>query len=381
MARYLRLLTLTLFAAASALALAQAGPGALPFKSYEVHPDHTVTFRYLNPAAKSVGLGLDIDAKPLPMTRDDSGVWSVTTPPLPPEIYGYSFVVDGVQQLDPYNINTHFNYAFLGNQFLVPATPPAPWELTDIPHGRIDHIRFTTHIAQNLPADQSAYSVYLPPHYDAHRKGGYPVLYLLHGWSDNETAWADVGHAGDILDHLIDSGKAVPMIVVMPFGYGDLHFVLDGWSVWGKPDLVMNNDRLFADELLHEVMPAVDSAYNVAPGRDNQAIAGLSMGGQESLTIGLEHPDQFAYVIGMSAAIHNTPYTAMQPADAATKPEKPRLLWVACGTSDALITPNRAFVAWAKTNGLNPVAVETPGLHTWEVWRDNLLQFAPLLFR
>ena len=240
----------------------------------------------------------------------------------------------------------------------MPGKPAMPWELQPIAHGRTDHHIFTTHIAKNLTENQSAYIVYTPPGYDPKRKGGYPVLYLLHGWSDNETAWDDTGHAHYMLDSLIDSGKAVPMIVVMPLGYGDLNFVLDGWSVWQHAEKIGPNTALFSQELLTEVMPAVDAEYNVAKGRENHAIAGLSMGGLESLSTGLNHTDTFAWVAGMSSALVGADahgdFSQFVPklADSGTvKKSNLRLLWVGCGTEDRLITPNRAFVAWARRRG------------------------------
>ena len=227
----LRSLRCALLVLVSASTLAQNGPGKVPINSHEVHPDGSITFRYRSASAKEVTVGVDFFAKPFMMTLGDDGVWSATTPALQPEIYGYSFTVDGITQMDPLNNNSGFNYAYLGNRVLVPGSPAMPWELTPIAHGRTDHHIFTSHVAKNLPDNQSAYTVYTPPGYDPKKKGGYPVLYLLHGWSDNETAWDETGHAHYMLDSLIDSGKAVPMIVVMPLGYGDLHFVLDGWGV------------------------------------------------------------------------------------------------------------------------------------------------------
>lgn len=369
--------------AVSAVSAAQ-GPPPKPLQSHEIHADGSITFRYLAPAAKSVGVALDIYAKPLAMTQGKDGIWSVTTTPLAPEFYGYDLVVDGLTQLDPLNPDVRFNYQYLANQVMVPAHPAAPWELTEIPHGRLDHIRFTTHVAKNLPNRQSGYVVYTPPGYDERRIGGYPVLYLLHGWSDNETGWTEIGRAEYILDTLIHEHKAVPMVVVMPLGYGNLDFVTHDFSVWGDQAQIAENVQLFQQSLLTEVMPAVERDYHVSSRRENRAIIGLSMGGLESLTIGLNHTDTFAYVGGMSSALTTTRFDPLFPALAtpeAVKKTNLRLLWVACGTEDGLITANRAFVTWARAKGLDPVAVETPGLHVWEVWRDNLLHFAPLLFQ
>jgi enterochelin esterase-like enzyme len=350
-------------------------------QSHEVNPDSTLTFRYTAPSATKVKLNIDAYPKSLPMTRDANGLWSVTTPVLPPDYYQYHFTVNGMMRPDPLNPNTVRNILNPGNFVLLPGRPPAPWELADVPHGRVDHHLYTTHIAKNLPENQEPYIVYTPPGYDPKRKSGYPVLYLLHGWSDTEHAWTENGHADYILDRLLADGKVVPMIVVMPLGYGDLNFVTHGFGVWTQQVPVSSNVELYGQMLLTEIMPAVDREYNIAPGRANHAIAGLSMGGLESLTIGLNHPGQFAWIGGMSAAIDGNDTrldTSIPNLDA--KKANLRLLWVGCGKADALITGNRAFIAWAKTKGLDPIAVETPGAHTWLTWRDNLVTLTPLLF-
>ena len=165
------------------------------------------------------------------------------------------------------------------------------------------HSQYTTKVAQNLDQNQEAYVVYTPPGYDAKKPGGYPVLYLLHGWSETEGSWDAEGRANLILDRLLAEGKIVPMIVVMPLGYGDLRFVQQGFGVWQEQAKITENLELFSKMLLTEILPAAESEYNVAPGRENRAIAGLSMGGLEGLTIGMNHPETFAYVGGMSAAI------------------------------------------------------------------------------
>ncbi len=323
---------------------------------------------------------VDVLPESLEMTLGTDGLWSVTTPPLPPEIYSYSFNIDGHPIVDPTNTQVVRNLLSINNHVTVPGDPPAPWELTDIPHGRLDHVLYTTHIAKHLPADQEPYIVYTPPGYDAKHKGGYPVLYLLHGWSDDEYGWTAVGRAQYILDNLIDTGRAVPMIVVMPLGYGDYDFVNHGFGVWDEVAQQDANTALFSQMLLTEIMPAVDHSYNVAKGRENRAIIGLSMGGLESLTIGLNHTDTFAWVGGMSSAVFSEQFDRRIPSlDAAHA--NLRLLWVACGKADKLYPHVQDFDAWAKAKGLNPVAVETPLGHVWPTWRENLLSFAPLLFK
>jgi enterochelin esterase-like enzyme len=377
MRRILRLATFLLAAPAFAQTIPPPRPTPQPTA---VNPDRSITFRYFDPGAHKVTASLDFyEGHPITLSRDDAGEWSATTAPLPPEYYGYNFTVDGRTILDPLNTVVHFSYGFLADRILVPGSPPAPWELTAVPHGRVDHLRFTSHIVRHLADSQSAYAVYTPPGYDEHRKGGYPVLYLLHGWSQDETDWTAIGRADFILDNLIATHKAVPMIVVMPLGYGDMAFVQDGFGVWGNPTRVMANLDLFSQTLLTEVMPSVERAYNIAPGLENRAIAGLSMGGMESISIGLHHPDQFAWIGGMSSAVVGSFIQTLPTAPALAAPL--RLFWIACGTDDQLLQPNRDLIAWARTHGLHPTAVETPGAHVWLPWRDDLVHLAPLLFQ
>ena len=344
-----------------------------------MNADSTITFRLTFPGAKQVSVATDALLKPLPMAQDANGTWTATTPALAPERYGYTFVVDGVKALDPLNTDVHPNLLDLYSDILVPSTPPSPWELTDIPHGAVTRQTYTTHVGLHYPDNQTAYVVYTPPGYDAKRKGGYPVLYLMHGFSSGELEWSDVGKANLMMDRMLADGKVVPMIVVMPRGYGDYDVIAKRNEPAGRTANAANI-RLFDDTLMTEVIPAIEKTYNVAKGRENRAIVGLSMGGQESVTLGMTHPELFAWVGGMSSAVPRAGYeTAFPGADA--KKAALKLLWIACGTDDSLITANRAFVAWAKDKGYAVTAVETPGAHTFIVWRGNLLAIAPLLFR
>lgn len=358
--------------------LVQAQTPAL--RTHQVNADDTVTFRFVSPNAHRVQLTMDTLPQPLAMTEVTGGVWSVTTPVLKPEIYDYSFIVDGVREPDPHNFELHPSYAGVESLVTVPGAPAEPWELAAVPHGTLTLHRFTTHIARSLPKNQSAYVVYTPAGYDPTRKGGYPVLYLLHGYLDNQDAWTIVGRAHFVLDSLIASGKAVPMIVVMPLGYGDWTFLTHGFSQWDDAATVDNNTNLFVDEMEQEVMPAVEKQYNIAPSREKHAVAGLSMGGLETLALGLGHSDQFAYVAAMSAAVQHRHFDEHFPRLTA-KQANLKLLWVSVGTDDHLLQPNRDFVAWARGKGFRVHAVETPGAHQWPVWRENLVHVLPLLFR
>jgi enterochelin esterase family protein len=375
---------LLLLAASSSLtavlALAQA-PAPPPPLGAVVNSDHSITFSLQFPGAKQVSVATDALPQPLQMTQAAGDLWTATTSPLKPERYGYTFVVDGLRILDPLNRDVHPNFLDLYSDILVPADPPAPWELIDIPHGDVTRHIFTTKIGLHYPGNQTAYVVYTPPGYDPKHHGGYPVLYLMHGYTDTEEGWTRAGKADLMLDRMIAEGKIVPMIVVMPRGYGDFDIVSHGHNAFGDPAISQRNIQLFTRTLIDEIIPAVGRDYNVAKGRDNRAVAGLSMGGMESLILGLTHPEHFAWVGAMSAGLPRTPdFDAIFPGVNASQYNL-RLLWIACGTDDPLIAPNRALVAWARQNGLSPVPIETPGGHAFPVWRENLLALAPLLFR
>ena len=363
--------------------LAQA---PVPFNSSEVHPDHTVTFRYQDPGATVVTLNADFAAKPIAMSKGVGGIWTYTTAPLAPEIYSYRFDVDGRPQFDPNNLSGITpNFVYRGDEVEVPAAEPQIWDLQAVPHGTLHAHRFTTAIEKGLPSNQSRYIVYTPPGYDPHSKTKYPVLYLLHGWSNTEETWTKTLQADNILDNLLAQGKIRPMVVVMPLGYGDMSFV--GGTIrdiWKQKPLVDRNTDLFSQALLTEILPLVETEYNVSRDRNDRAIAGLSMGGLESLVIGLRHTDQFAYIGGFSSAVHlvnaSRELPVLDPATAA-KTADLRLLWIACGTEDGLIDANRQLVKYLKSEGLDVTAVETPGAHVSYVWRDTLIHFSPLLFR
>jgi enterochelin esterase-like enzyme len=369
---------LTLFSSVSA-PLFLAAQAIAPFHSTEVHPDRTVTFLYKDAAATKVELVLGGLPKKLPMEKDATGIWTATTPPLAPEIYGYRFEADGDFRLDPANPHTSVNLVDVSNLIEVPGDTPQPWDPTDVPHGTLHHHIYATATVLGLPQNQNRYFVYTPPGYDSKAKKPYPVLYLLHGWSDSDSGWTAVGRADLIFDNLLAEGKIKPMVVVMPLGYGDMSF-LDSFNLWDEPAAIDRNTDLFTKALLTEVLPRVETEYHISKDRSDRAIAGLSMGGLESLQIGLTHTDKFAWVGGFSSAIHNLDYAQVLPS-LDPKTANLRLLWIACGTEDSLIEPNRNFIAFLKTKDMTVTQIETSGFHTWMVWRDNLIHFAPLLFQ
>ncbi len=363
-----------------AKAASKPAPAPAPIDSHEVHPDRRVTFRFRDAAAKKVALKLEGVADPIPMTRGAGGIWSYTTQPLAPEIYGYSFVAGDEPRIDPENHALMPNIAFpAGNRVEVPGDGPQLWDETDVPHGTLHVHLFTSKVGVGLQAHQEEVEVYTPPGYDASAAKAYPVLYLLHGWSGLADSWVREGQANFILDNLLAAGKIKPMVVVMPQGYGDMSFVENGFDIWRDPVPVEHNTQLFMRMLTEEIMPLAEGAYRISREREGRAITGLSMGGLEALDTGLHNTDKFAWIGGFSSAVHNLDYEH-QLAGLDAKTADVKLLWIACGTGDGLIDANRKLAAFLKAKGMPVTQVETPGLHVWTVWRDNLAHFTPLLF-
>lgn len=366
------------WAAAALLTLPAVAAAQQPsLRSHEVNADQSVTFRYYAPSARTVTIGLDYDHHQIPLAKGADGVWTFTSPPLQPAQHMYGLEVDGTPILDPLNPSVDPNFTFLTNEVTVPG-PPQLWDVADVPHGVVHHHGYKSRVIEGLPDGVEDFYVYTPPGYDASALRAYPTLYLLHGWSSMADSWTHDGKANLILDNLIAQKRAVPMVVVMPLGYGYLGFVTGGFGQWSDGTNVARNLGLFSEALLSEIVPQVEAGYRVTKNREGRAIAGLSMGGGESLVIGLNHTDTFGWIGGFSSAVLYEHFDGVFPGLAAMTP--PRLLWVACGTEDDLIKDNRRFVAWLRTKALQPTVIETPGIHNWPVWRDNLIHFAPLLF-
>jgi len=360
-------------AAAPAARPAQQQPPP-PVVSPEVHADRSVTFRFRDPNAKEVMLALE-GTKPQAMQKDDQGVWSITTAPLEPDYYGYSFVADGVGLTDPSNHLMKTNLLFQSNMVHVPGSTPEVWDTTEVPHGVVHHYFYHSGVV----GDDRDYFVYTPPGYDPASDKRYPVLYLQHGYSDGADGWTTVGRANFILDNLIAQGKAKPMLIVMSLGYGAPQILTHGSASFQHANLVKENMDKFGEALLTEVIPEVERNYHVISDRNSRALAGLSMGGAESLYVGLNHLDHFAWVGSFSAGGLGDDYNAEFPSLDSKANDQLHLLWIACGTEDHLIEPNRKFREWLTSKGVKHI--ETPGMHTWMVWRRNLANFAPLLFQ
>jgi enterochelin esterase family protein len=309
------------------------------------------------------------------MQKDDIGVWSLTTKPLAPDYYGYSFQDTGIPVIDPSNSLLLPNLLQNETMVHVPGPPSLPWEISDIPHGVVHHYFFKSAAV----GDDRDYYVYTPPGYDSHTATKYPVLYLLHGFGQESSSWLEVAFANRILDHLIDEGNAKPMIVVMPTGYGGAE-ILKPNAFWNDALRARNFER-FKQSLFNEVMPRVAHDFNVLTDRDSTALAGLSMGAAQSSIIGLNNLDRFGWIGMFSSGGLRENFSQEFPGLNSSANAKLHLLWVACGTDDGLLSINQKFNQWLTTEDINHKYVETPGNHTWMVWRRNLAAFAPLLFR
>jgi enterochelin esterase family protein len=344
--------------------------------SPEVLPDKRVTFRLLAPDAKQVRLRWEGFEK-ADLQKDEKGVWSFTSQPVEPDYYAYVFEVDGCQVVDPNNWLFKHTLLTTESQLHVPGPASLPWELNDVPHGQLH--RYFYH--SKVGGDDREFFVYTPPGYDAKSSKRYPVLYLLHGYSDDASGWSTLGRANVILDNLIARKQAKPMIVVMPLGYGALEIIRNGWPAARKPGAWEQNLVRFQETLLNEVMPQAEKAYRILPDAGSHAVAGLSMGGAEALRVGLTTLDRFAWIGSFSAGGVGDDFATVFPGLDEKANSRLRLLWMACGREDNLFAPNQNLEQWLQSKGVHHSWNATPGAHIWPVWRRNLARFAPLLFQ
>jgi enterochelin esterase family protein len=349
--------------------------------SPEVHADQTVTFRLFAPKASAAAIAgewmsanhAETTVNGQVMKKDAEGVWSVTLGPLEPNTYTYSFNVDGMNIADP--VNPIIKLRARTSASLVQIPGNKPWEYRDVPHGTLET---NYHRSAVLKGAVRQVIVYTPPGYDKNTSKRYPVLYLLHGSGGVAADWSAAGNANYIEDSLIAENKAVPMIIVMPWG----HALPIGAPVPADP--TQSNVALFEQYLLKEVMPLVESKYRVALGRNNRAIAGLSMGSGQAAEIGLTHTDLFASVGLFSAGQLDgaeTRYKVLTDASVANKELK--LLFFGVGKYDTKPYESMQRISGVLTQrGVKNVFYETDaGAHVWPVWRYCLTQFAPLLFQ
>ena len=381
--------------AVSAQAQQALGPGT-GLVSPEINPDHSVTFRYHNPKAKTVQvtgdflptrpIELDFGGRTLvydapghaDLQEGPGGVWTYTSAPLEGELYSYSFLVDGKKVMDPSNVHQNRDVATWTNIFTLSATQGDKgwyYEVHDVPHGTVAHVWYDSPTLSS----QRRMTVYTPAGYENGNQH-YPVLYLLHGSGGDEDAWTDLGRTAQILDNLIAEGKAKPMIVVMPNGV---------WFNQAAPGAAVNNfqptmansrsqSTIEIEDSFPDVMNFVEKHYRVSKGYANTAVAGLSMGGRQSCMLSLHYPDRFGYVglfSGVGAIEGN------EQAFAKVFAYQPKLYWIACGKADGIMASSRALKEWCDFQGFPVTLYESEGGHIWRNWRVYLTLFAQQLFK
>ena len=408
--------------AAPALAEAPAAPapqgrGNSPSASVvspEIGADRKVTFRIYAPSAQAIRLAAgDIPGvgQTTQLTKGENGIWQVTVGPIDPGAYRYNFNVDGVSTIDPRNYATSESNTNVWSMFYVPGSDFM--DTRDVPRGAVAEVTYHSTALKTF----RRMHVYTPPGYET-KNDKYPVFYLLHGAGDSDDAWSTVGRAGFILDNLIASKKAKPMVVVMPAG----HTRRGPGGTGGR-----TATEEFVSDFNTDVVPYIEKHYRVLTDRNSTAIAGLSMGGNHTLQVAFPNLDKYAYIgvyssgllgafpgqggrggRGAAPAAAAAPTTAAPAAASAGPPaaapvpamtaadwesanakmlDNPglkkglKLLWFATGKEDGLITTTQATVDLLKKHGFSPVFKETPGGHTWINWRNYLNEFVPQLFQ
>ncbi|MBG6233869.1 enterochelin esterase family protein [Pedobacter sp. CAN_A7] len=341
MKKYLYIIAILLF---SNTVVAQRAPS---LNSPEVKPDQRVTFYYYSRTAKSVSLNGEFLKNAEPMIKDTSGVWSVTVGPVKPDIYPYFYTVDNVQISDPNNTHVFANERFKRSILDVSGPLPLVHSLQNVPHGKIDYRYYNSVTLDTL----RRVLVYTPPGFNPAGKIKYPVLYLIHGGSDTEETWTKVGRANLIADNLIAAGKATPMIIVMPYGNVRPKEMAD-----------------FTKDVLNNVVPFIEANYPVIKDSKSRAIAGFSVGGGQTLNIGLTNTDIFAYVASYA------PYTATEEfkknfsswsPDAKLLNNKLKLFTISVGTDDFLYESVKQNIAMFTEKGLLLKTYIVPGGHSW----------------
>lgn len=354
------------------------GPQSPRVVSPDISPERKLTFRLHAPKAEKVRLsagdlpGLNQGAE---MTKGTNDVWEVTVGPVSPGAYRYNFNVDGVSVIDPRNPATSESNENTWSQVYVAGTDFM--DTKDVPHGAVAEVTYYSTALKRF----RRLHVYTPPGYES-GKGKFPIFYLLHGAFDCDASWSTVGRAGFILDNLIAAKKAKPMLMVMPAGHtGPFRF---GAS---------SNDE-FERDFVTDIMPLMETRYRALTDRKHRALAGLSMGGAQTLNLGFGHLDKFAYLGVFSSGVFSLGRTNTNAPAGPTWEEKNKnalddpklkkglkLVWFATGKEDFLLKTSQGSVEMLKKHQFNVVYKETAGAHTWIVWREYLNEFAPQLFQ
>jgi enterochelin esterase-like enzyme len=359
--------------------------------SPEILPDNKVTFRLLAPKATEVIVNGDWPGgRGVQLTKDSSGVWSVTAQALSPEIWAYTFSVNGVKMLDPGNVHVIRDTTNYMSAVLVPGPASALYRTSRIPHGTVEAVWYPSPALKT----ERRMVVYTPPGYEK-STARYPVLYLFHGGGGDEEGWTSMGVTNVVMDNLIAQGKTKPMIVVMPNAIWNDIAAREAGGVRAAPAAggVPGGQKYdqAEEEIVKGIIPFVETRYRALPGRENRAIAGLSMGGGIAINVGLKRLDGFASVGEFSSGMFGgvggyAPYDIdkISPGflkDSAATNKKLKILYFSCGADDPRMPFQTKAVEDLRTHGIALTFKSYPGAHEWRVWRNSLADFAPMLFR
>jgi len=353
--------------------------------SPQVQADKKIIFRYLAPSAKQVLLGgSQFGAAQVPMTKDSIGIWSVTVGPVKPDIYPYSFVVDGVTVMDPANVSYFPNERFKASLVDIPGDTVLVHGMKDVPHGAVSYEYYPS-----VEGSTGSLVVYTPPGYDKATSKKYPVFYLVSGTTDTEETFFKVGRTNLILDNLIAEGKAVPMIIVMPYG-NPMARIAEQTGKAKPADIILRDGedaikraKLFETDLITKVIPYIEKNYRTINNKNNRAIGGFSRGGGQTLRTAFGNMDKFSWICCYSAYL-STPemessFKNVYENPVRTKSE-PKLLWVSVGNEDFLYKPTIEFIDFLKSKNVNLKTLITSGGHTWMNVKDYVAQTVQLLF-
>jgi enterochelin esterase-like enzyme len=356
--------------------------------SPEIHKDNSVTFRLFAPDASEVSVSgnwMEGWGASEALVRNDTGLWTLTVGPLDPEIYTYSFRLDGITMMDPANVQVMRDGARHASMILVPGEASDLYQVRNVPHGTLSKVWYDS---PSLELTRRMY-VYTPPGYQSGTEK-YPVFYLLHGGGGDEDAWSTLGRACQIMDNLIAQGKATPMIVVMTNGNpgdaaspGEAPPKKEG----SESDIFSMGSGVFEKSLVKDVIPFVEKHYRTLTGKKNRAVSGLSMGGMQTMNLAFDHAETFDYFGVMSMGLPDPDPSGrnwFQDVDQRIQNLKStgyKLYWIGCGTDDFLHQAAKNLVAKMEENKLEYTYRESSGGHTWSNWRIYLSEFAPLLFK
>ena len=382
-----RLLILSVACLLAVSATAQQALGMRPkVKSPVVNNDGTVTFNFYDPTAQEVSVTGDFEEilwKTLPMTKQENGVWTVTTKTLNPELYSYSFSVDGQRIVDPANSYVNRDISTLSNFLIVTKSDSDKghlYQVNDVPHGTLARVWYDSPTL----GQQRRMTIYLPAAYDGKKR--FPVMYLLHGHGGDETAWGDLGRTSQIMDNLIAEGKCVPMIVVMPNGNPTCN-AAPGWWHEGlyTPDGNAFNERgakASMEESFMDIVNFVDRHYKTIRKRSARAVTGLSMGGGHTFNIARLYPETFDYYGMQSAAARMNHHDDKLDSEMARLfASKPKLYWIAIGKEDFLFQMNSDLRRYLDAHHYPYEYYENDGGHIWRNWRIYLTLFAQKIFK